>query len=135
MRPVIFWAVNSLFKAHWGRARPVQIQAFGSTQQFTAPWVMTNQCMRNCSFTCRHAAAGFDLSISALVSHRRYWLPVGIVLGSLFGLVRIMNGAHFLSDVIFSYFVVMISAALFSWLIAFATERYIHKRQSTLRLG
>lgn len=124
-----FLVVNMMFKDHWGRARPVQIEAFGGTQHFTPPWIMTNQCDHNCSFTSGHAAAGFVLSIGALVSRRKFWLPAGIVLGASFGLVRILNGAHFLSDVIFSYFLVMLTSAGVAFIISAIVLSFVHRAQ------
>src|SRR5271170_7939328 len=39
--------VNVLFKDHWGRARPAQIEAFGGTGRFTPAFVPSDQCSRN----------------------------------------------------------------------------------------
>jgi membrane-associated PAP2 superfamily phosphatase len=122
-------AVNMIFKDHWGRARPMQIEAFGGTKKFTAPWVMNDQCHHNCSFPCGHAAAGFVLSIGTLVSRRKFWLPAGIALGASFGLVRMLNGAHFLSDVIFSYFIVMLTSGGTALVISATILSMIHRNQ------
>ena len=35
--------VNTLFKDHWGRARPAQIAQFGGSAKFTPAWVVSDQ--------------------------------------------------------------------------------------------
>lgn len=96
--------VNGVFKENWGRARPAQIQEFGGEKQYTPPLQATDQCSRNCSFTSGHASIGFVLLALgyAFPRQRRRWFAVGITFGLLVGLGRMMQGRHFLSDVIFS---------------------------------
>ncbi len=99
--------VNYVFKDHWGRARPAQIEEFGGNAHFTPPWVISNQCDKNCSFVCGHCSVGFALLAIAFVSRRpRVWLFGAIATGATLGLMRIGQGGHFLSDVLFSFFVV-----------------------------
>ena len=50
--------VNLVFKDHWQRARPYQVQEFGGTQQFTRAGIITDQCDNNCSFVSGHVACG-----------------------------------------------------------------------------
>lgn len=108
--------VNAAFKDHWGRARPAQVTEFGGTRQFTPAPLPSDQCARNCSFPAGHPAVGFYLvSFAFLVREaRRRRLAAGaaIAAGALIGLVRLMQGGHFLSDVIFSGFFVYAT----SWL-------------------
>ena len=104
--------VNSVFKEHWDRARPRQIQEFGGDKQFTPAWVVSNQCDRNCSFTSGHAAAGFAFVVMHFVARSRTWLWLGLASGALIGAARIAVGAHFLSDIVFSFFLVYLVAAL-----------------------
>lgn len=94
--------VHSLLKDHWGRPRPAQIVDFGGSGHYVPPGVISNQCARNCSFVSGHASAGFMLAAGALLwpRRRRRWLAAGLVAGSLIGAVRIVQGGHFLSDVI-----------------------------------
>jgi lipid A 4'-phosphatase len=108
--------VNTAFKDHWGRARPSQVTEFGGTQQFTPAFLPSLACERNCSFVSGHAALGFYLvSFAFLVPMRRRRLAIAaaVAAGGLFGLVRIAQGAHFLSDVVFAGFLVTAS----SWLL------------------
>ena len=108
-------AVNGVAKEHWGRARPRTLQEFDGKHQFTPAWIISDQCKHNCSFTSGHAAAGFALCVGFFVSRRKTWLNSGLILGGLVGLTRMMNGAHFLSDVIFSFFIVFIVAAIVAY--------------------
>ncbi|MCX8018616.1 MAG: phosphatase PAP2 family protein [Rhodocyclaceae bacterium] len=111
--------IVSLMKDHWGRARPVQIVEFGGTARFTPAWVPADQCDQNCSFVGGHAAGAFSLLALAwaIPRQRRLWLSAGILWGGHMGLVRIAQGGHFLSDIVFSGFIVYFTAALLArWL-------------------
>ena len=99
--------VNSL-KNTWGRARPITVVELGGEKEFTPALVPSAQCDRNCSFTSGHAAFGFWWMTAAFIDRRRrgMWLALGLTLGLGIGLVRIAQGGHFLSDVIFSGWIV-----------------------------
>lgn len=114
--PVI--VVNGVFKDHWDRARPRQVVEFGGSQKFTPAWVISDQCRRNCSFTSGHAAAGFSFVVAHFVAASRIWLWIGVIFGGITGLTRIVVGAHFLSDVIFSFFIVYLIFASVALLFA-----------------
>lgn len=104
--------VNGVFKEHWGRARPSQVVEFGGTKEFTRAAIPANQCARNCSFVSGHASVGFYfLALAFVWPHRRMlWLGIGTAAGLLVGLVRIVQGGHFLSDVVFAGIVVYLTA-------------------------
>lgn len=104
------FVVNSVLKMESGRARPSQITEFGGQRHFTGAFVKADQCEKNCSFVSGHAAMGFFPLALAWVFGKRRWLTLGILLGGLVGLGRMMQGAHFLSDVIFSFWVVYFTA-------------------------
>ena len=107
--------VNGVLKDHWDRARPRDLTEFGGNKQFTPAWIRSNQCDRNCSFPSGHAAAGFSFIAIYFVSSSRIWLLLSVLCGGLIGLTRIAVGAHFLSDVIVSFFVVYLIAAAVAW--------------------
>lgn len=110
--------VNTVFKDNWDRARPSQITEFGGDKKFTPAFVMTDQCKRNCSFVSGHASVGFYLSSFAFVTAAFSW-PIyisGIGLGLVFGLMRVVQGQHFLSDVIFSGVFVLLICHLIYYL-------------------
>ncbi|MEN9904973.1 MAG: hypothetical protein RLZZ555_1538 [Pseudomonadota bacterium] len=96
--------VHGALKENWGRARPVQVTQFGGSASFTPPWQPAAQCQRNCSFVSGHAGTGFALiALGALAAprRRRHWLLLGWSAGLLLGALRITQGGHFLSDVLF----------------------------------
>lgn len=112
--------VNFVFKDHFGRARPYQIVNFGGDKQFSRPLVIANQCKKNCSFPSGHAATGFYFVALALLWQRRKKLMVSlaILFGFIVGLGRMLQGGHFLSDVIYSGLIVLIvSYILYYYLI------------------
>ncbi|SMF31711.1 Membrane-associated enzyme, PAP2 (acid phosphatase) superfamily [Alteromonadaceae bacterium Bs31] len=95
--------VNTILKDNsLGRPRPQHIEEFGGKDQFTPVFYYSGACKKNCSFVSGHAAIGFYLMAVAWVRQRRIWLFYGVILGSLVGFVRIVQGGHFLSDVIFA---------------------------------
>lgn len=126
-------AVNGVFKEHWGRARPRDVVQFGGKQQFTPAWVIADQCQHNCAFTSGHAAAGFALCIGFFVSRRRVWLWAGVALGAATGASRIVNGAHFLSDVIFSFFIVFVCFALVTLLVTMLAMKWMNHANALSR--
>lgn len=115
--------VNTVFKDHWGRARPAQITAFGGDKKFSPAFVPSDQCARNCSFPAGDPAMGFylvSLAFLAEAPRRRRWGITGaIAAGAALGLVRLAQGGHFLSDIVASGFIVCaVSWALHRILIA-----------------
>jgi len=103
--------VNTALKDHWGRARPSQIVEFGGTKHFTPALLPSDQCARNCSFPAGHPAIGFYFLSFALlipaVRPRRLVFAGAILAGGLLGVMRMAQGGHFLSDVVFSGLIVM----------------------------
>ncbi|MEN8175295.1 MAG: phosphatase PAP2 family protein [Pseudomonadota bacterium] len=95
--------INGAFKADSGRARPHQVEAFGGVRHFSAFGQPARECSRNCSFASGHAAMGFYFIAFAWLGRPRRWILAGLVMGALVGLGRIMQGGHFLSDVVFAF--------------------------------
>lgn len=112
---------NFGLKNTWGRARPTQIVEFSGTKAYTLPLTPSDQCARNCSFVSGEASnlfMGFFALAFLFLSHARLFLAAGIVMGSLAGLVRMSQGAHFLSDVMFAGVIMAITVALVQLLYA-----------------
>lgn len=111
--------IEGVFKNTMGRPRPVQVDAFGGTQPFQGPFERGDNPDAHRSFCSSHAAAGFALMGLGLTCGpvwRRRWFLIGLVSGAVIGAGRIMQGGHFLSDVIFAFFSVWLSCELVSWL-------------------
>ncbi len=103
---------NALFKENWGRARPRQITEFGGTQEFSPPLLIADQCPSNCSFVSGDASMGFAvLAVAVLIPFARpVWIALAVGFGVLMGITRIVQGAHFFSDVIYAG--IFVSAAI-----------------------
>jgi lipid A 4'-phosphatase len=124
--------VNSLFKDHFGRARPFTVTEFGGDRIFTPAFVITDQCEKNCSFSSGHAAgAFFVLALAFLMKKRReWWIALATVYGFGVGVARIAAGGHFFSDVFISYFVVLsISQLCYELIISQNTSVYEYLQQ------
>lgn len=96
---------NLALKDQWGRARPKQVVEFGGDRVFTPALVPAKQCDKNCSFVSGEASSIYMVFFAAsFLSRRRtkQLIVAGIVAGSTAGLVRMSQGGHFLSDVIFA---------------------------------
>lgn len=103
---------HTLLKNHWGRPRPVQIQLFGGHEHYVPPLIPSRQDGH--SFPSGHAAAAFYLIGFgwAFPRRRRVWWIVGLLAGIGVGYVRIVQGGHFLSDVMFAFIVVWLTNIL-----------------------
>ena len=110
---------NTALKDHWGRARPEQIQAFGGPRQFSPAPLPAAQCPRNCSFVSGDAALGFSVVAFAFLlpsgGARRRAAAAALAFGGFLGLVRIAQGGHFLSDVVWAGLVVFGTTAVLHW--------------------
>lgn len=96
---------NLLLKDHMGRARPRDVIEFGGTKVFTPPLVPSSECSRNCSFISGEASsmfAPFFALALLLPQYRMAMLAAALGTGALVGAVRIVQGAHFMSDVLFA---------------------------------
>jgi lipid A 4'-phosphatase len=112
--------VNTGLKDNWGRARPSQVSEFGGTKRFTPAPLPADQCVKNCSFVAGDPAVGYwFLTLAFLVPPPRRLLAASgaVALGAFFGLARIAQGGHFLSDVVFCGFAVAATIWLLHWLV------------------
>jgi len=111
---------NTLAKDHSGRPRPTDAQPFGGPFAYAAPFAFDGACPNNCSFVSGDAAAGFGFLAPAALLPRR-WRKQGIVgalvLGVVVGLMRMLQGGHFLSDVIFAGLLVAATTLAIHWAI------------------
>lgn len=98
--------VNTVFKQYWGRPRPDQTIEFGGQWQYRHI-LPPGTPGKGASFPCGHCTMGF-VFLSMAAFHRRNKLlayggiGVGIILGTLLSTARVVQGAHFLSDTLWS---------------------------------
>lgn len=113
---------NAVFKDHWGRPRPRDVDLFGGSMAFYQPW-QPGPAPKNASFPAGHPTAAFYLSAPYFIlrkkKHRRQallWLWGGILYGCIMGMARVIQGGHFVTDVIWSagfvYLTAMVLASL-----------------------
>jgi lipid A 4'-phosphatase len=122
------------FKSEWPRPRPRDAQPFDGPYEFRRLGELAGECRRNCAFPSGHAGFGAYLLAPAFLDRRRRYLWLLAGMGGAFGVgfARIAVGGHWLSDVVFSYWVVLASIAL-TWSVFFGAGR--DWLASRLRLG
>ncbi|MCH8180721.1 MAG: phosphatase PAP2 family protein [Proteobacteria bacterium] len=111
--------IEGVLKNTVGRPRPVQTDIFGGSEPFHGPFTPGDNPERHRSFVSSHAATGFALMALGLTggaATRRRWLLVGLIAGSAVGTGRIMQGGHYLSDIVFAFYAVWLSCELVRWL-------------------
>ena len=106
--------VNLILKNLWGRARPNDILPLGGKESFSPWYEITNVCESNCSFVSGDASVGFSIIFLYLITKKIFFFYASVVAGVVFGLIRIMAGGHFLSDIFFAgIFIVILNIILF----------------------
>lgn len=110
--------VNAILKDHWGRPRPVQTQDFGGAAVYVPPGKIVLHSEGR-SFPSGHSSVGFAfLALWFLWRRERpawalWGLGAGLLMGYAVGLARMAVGAHYLSDVIWSGWMM----AMVAWLV------------------
>ena len=127
--------VNAVGKDHWGRPRPKQLQEFGGTDTYLTAGAIGPVAKDRKSFPSGHASMGFYLMAGYFVWRARRpllartSLAAGLLMGAAIGWARIVQGGHFLSDVIWAGAVVYIAGELLAW--AWLRERDLADRPLT----
>ncbi|MDD2229620.1 MAG: phosphatase PAP2 family protein [Candidatus Cloacimonetes bacterium] len=109
--------VNSILKDNWGRPRPRDVIQFGGEYSYEAPLTIDTSSPGK-SFPCGHATMGYYFFALAFVlrQHRRSLsklvLLASLIWGTVIGWVRIGQGGHFASDVLWAGALVYLSAYL-----------------------
>jgi len=114
--------VNVVLKDHWGRPRPIDVTEFGGTQHFVRWWDRSGDCPGNCSFVSGDVAGAYwAIAPAALAPPQWRVLAYGaaLALGTGMAAIRVMAGAHFVSDVIF--------AGVFTFLIIWVAYGLIYR--------
>ena len=114
---------NAVFKDHWGRPRPRDVDQFGGSMSFHQPW-QPGPAPKNASFPAGHPTVAFYLSAPYFILREKkrrrqalIWLWGGILYGCVMGVARVIQGGHFVTDVIWSAGFVYLTAMLLASLL------------------
>ncbi len=114
---------NFIFKPFFQRSRPVEIQRYKpeSKLKFTPPLTI-GESKQGTSFPSGHSGAAFFFIFPwfCLRFRQKYGVRLlvpGLIFGAMTGAVRVLEGRHFVSDVIASLCVVYLSATVLSFLL------------------
>jgi lipid A 4'-phosphatase len=96
---------NLIIKEHSGRDRPKNCKIFGGEEEFKPYYDFSGSCEYNCSFISGHTSGAlFFLSLAYLFRSKRvFW--AALIFGALMGITRVVQGSHFMSDVLFSFII------------------------------
>jgi lipid A 4'-phosphatase len=121
--------VNQVFKEHWGRARPVQLEQFGGNRQFSPAFVVSDQ--GGGSFSSGHvAAAAWVVAVAfALFGPRSLWTWAALLYLLAMALARVAAGAHFVSDALTSILLVWLGYLSLQRLIPITPPRMRNRDQ------
>lgn len=102
--------VNLVFKDHWGRPRPVHIDEFGGQYSYVPPLLKGHTADK--SFPCGHCTIGYMFFALYFLSRKRKWfyLMLALVFAVMMALARMSAGGHFVSDVLWSGYLVFFVA-------------------------
>jgi membrane-associated PAP2 superfamily phosphatase len=97
--------VNTVLKDHWARPRPGMVANLGGDMTFRPWWDPRGTCTYNCSFVSGETSSAVWLAAPALLVPPpwRYAAFAGVAIYAAgIGVMRLLLGGHFLSDVLFS---------------------------------
>jgi lipid A 4'-phosphatase len=108
--------VNAVLKQYWGRPRPSQTTEFGGKWGYR-PIFPPGPPGKGASFPCGHCTMGFIFLAMAGFRRQNKTLAVsgavtGMALGALLSAGRMIQGAHFLSDTIWSLGIVAMTITI-----------------------
>lgn len=96
---------NAFFKNFWGRARPYEISNFSGEKNFSHAFIPSNQCSWDCSFISGHTAVAiWTLSLALIFpkKYRSFAIICSLIFTLLVATTRVVQGYHFLTDVLFA---------------------------------
>ncbi len=121
--------VNAVLKPYWGRPRPRQVQAFGGEWTYHALHQRGTPGQGE-SFPCGHCTMGF-LFVSLFFLRRQAPRVAivgggfGIIYGGLVGVARMVQGAHFPTDVIWALGLIWMTAVALHYFLLPAFSRWL----------
>jgi lipid A 4'-phosphatase len=109
--------VHQGFKDNFGRTRPVNIIEFGGNQEYSSAYEFSENGGK--SFISGHAAMGFFACAYAFLFTGFMRCKVyigGLIFGTTCASMRIIQGGHFLSDVVLAALITLIVIHVYNWL-------------------
>lgn len=106
--------VNLIVKDHWGRPRPLHVTQFGGEYQYVPPLEIGDTPDK--SFVCGHCSVGYALFGLYFLSqnYKIAYFLLALVAAAGMGMTRMTAGGHFLSDVLWSgYLVFLVAFAIY----------------------
>ena len=104
--------INLGLKTLWGRARPGDVIQFEGREGFSPWFEISNACNTNCSFVSGDSSVGFSLVLLYFLTKSIYIFWLSLIAGTMLGAIRILEGGHFLSDVLLSGFLIFVLSYL-----------------------
>ncbi|MDP2903240.1 MAG: phosphatase PAP2 family protein [Methylovulum sp.] len=104
--------VNVIFKDHWGRPRPVHISEFGGQYAYVPPLQIGNTPDK--SFPCGHCSVAYLFFACYFLSRKRkaFYFLLTLLFALMMALTRLSAGGHFISDILWSGYLVFLVAWL-----------------------
>jgi lipid A 4'-phosphatase len=106
--------VNLIVKDHWGRPRPMHVQQFGGEFKYIPPLKLGDTPDK--SFVCGHCSVGYSFFALYFLAqnYKTVYFILTLCLAWILGLSRMSAGGHFLSDILWSgYLVFLVAFALY----------------------
>ena len=106
--------VNLVFKEHWGRPRPMHVTEFGGQYAYVPPAKLGHTSDK--SFVCGHCSVGYTFFVLYFLSqnHKALYFILTLALAWTMGFTRMTSGGHFVSDILWSgYLVFLVAYALY----------------------
>lgn len=107
--------VHPILKDNWDRPRPRDVQEFGGQYEFQPAFIPGENGGKNKSFASGHGAMGFYFMAFAWVFRKRRYFVAGLAIGAVVSMGRIVQGGHFISDVLTAGFIVYFTCQLLSY--------------------
>ncbi len=113
-----FLIVNAIGKGSWGRPRPNNLAEFGAEAEYREFWSPGTQPGIHKSFPSGHASIGFYLVAPAFLFYRRnrrrfaLLFSAGLAYGTMMSASRVLQGSHFVTDVLWAAGVVYLTCAV-----------------------
>jgi len=102
--------VNLIVKDHWGRPRPVHVKEYGGQYDYVPPGRIGHTPDK--SFVCGHCSVGYVFFVLYFLSqnHKLVYFLLTLVLAWGMGFIRMTAGGHFVSDILWSGYLVFLVA-------------------------